>query len=57
LESSDGARTAYVSKNTTEIIFRTTTKIEFIMPSDVFIEKDFVKVYLKFGEDFWYLAE
>jgi len=27
------------------------------MPSDVFIEKDFVMIYLKFGEDFWYLAE
>ena len=38
-------------------MFRTTTKIDFIMPSDVFIEKDFVMVYLKFGEDFWYLAE
>jgi len=27
------------------------------MPTDVFIEKDFVMVYLKFGEEFWYLAE
>ncbi len=27
------------------------------MPSDIFVEKDFVMVYLKFGEEFWYLAE
>jgi hypothetical protein len=31
--------------------------IQFVMPSNVFIEKDFVMVYLKFGEEFWYLAE
>lgn len=57
LASSDGARVAYVSQNMTELIYRTTSLIQFYMPSDVFIEKDFVMIYLKFGEDFWYLAE
>ena len=41
----------------TEIMYQTTSLIEFVMPSDVFIEKDFVMVYLKFGEEIWYLAE
>jgi hypothetical protein len=33
------------------------TNITFTFPSNIFIEKDFVKVYLKFGEDHYFLAE
>ncbi len=68
--SADNARFAYSVLNTTQfnyyppqrlqittsVQYQSATSITFTFPSDIFIEKDLVSIYLKFGEDFYYQA-
>jgi hypothetical protein len=56
LESSDDLRSVYLSANKTTVVYQSDTLITFTFPMSVFVQQDFVKVSLSFGEDKYFLA-
>lgn len=57
LESTDEYRVSYLSVNATTVAFVNSSTITFNFPKNVFIEKDFVSISLRFGEETYFMAD